>query len=161
TAEEGLRSGPMWDQDGVHEIFQSWRKIVDQYPGDRILVAEAWVAPAERLVRYIRSDEMHQAFNFVYLRAPWRPAEQRGVIANSLRTADSVGAPSTWVLSNHDVIRHATRLGYPPEEVLPHGIGAGDPPPDRELGLRRARAATRLILSLPGAAYLYQGEELG
>jgi alpha-glucosidase len=161
SEEEGLRSGPMWDQDGVHEIFQRWRKIIDGYPGDRILVAEAWVAPAERLVRYIRSDEMHQAFNFVYLRTPWRPADQRGAIANSLRAADSVGAPTTWVLSNHDVIRHATRLGYPADEVLPNGIGIGDPPPDRQLGLRRARAATLLILGLPGAAYLFQGEELG
>ncbi|HKS99385.1 MAG TPA: glycoside hydrolase family 13 protein, partial [Rugosimonospora sp.] len=161
SAEEGLRTGPMWDQDGVHEIFQSWRKILDLYAGDRILVAEAWVAPAERLVRYIRPDEMHQAFNFVYLRTPWRPGDQREAIATSLRTADSVGAPTTWVLSNHDVIRHPSRLGYPADEVLPHGIGAGDPPPDQELGLRRARAATTLILALPGAAYLYQGEELG
>jgi alpha-glucosidase len=72
-----------------------------------------------------------------------------------------VGAPTTWVLSNHDVIRHATRLGYAPDEVLPHGIGAGDPQPDRSLGLRRARAATLLMLALPGSAYLYQGEELG
>jgi alpha-glucosidase len=161
TEEQGLRSGPMWDQDGVHEIFQSWRKIVDGYPGDRILVAEAWVAPAERLIRYIRPDEMHQAFNFVYLRTPWRAGDQRDAIATSLRTADSVGAPTTWVLSNHDVIRHATRLGYPPSEVLPQGIGAGDPQPDRVLGLHRARGATLLILALPGAAYLYQGEELG
>jgi alpha-glucosidase len=161
TEEEGLRSGPMWDQDGVHEIFQSWRKILDQYPGDRILVAEAWVAPAERLVRYIRPDEMHQAFNFVYLRTQWAAANQRGAIANSLRAADSVGAPTTWVLSNHDVIRHATRLGYPPEEVLPNGIGIDDTQPDLALGLRRARAASLMILGLPGATYLYQGEELG
>jgi alpha-glucosidase len=161
SAEHGLRSGPMWDQDGVHEIFQSWRKIVDQYPGQRILVAEAWVAPAERLVRYIRSDEMHQAFNFVYLRTPWRAADQRAAITESLRTAGSVGAPTTWVLSNHDVIRHASRLGYPPAEELPLGIGRDDPQPDAELGLHRARAATMLILALPGAVYLYQGEELG
>ncbi|MDO9590114.1 MAG: DUF3459 domain-containing protein, partial [Microcella sp.] len=33
--------------------------------------------------------------------------------------------------------------------------------PDDELGLRRGRAATALMLSLPGSAYLYQGEELG
>jgi alpha-glucosidase len=161
AAEEGLHRGPMWDQDGVHEIFQSWRKIVDEYPGERILVAEAWVAPAERLVRYVRPDEMHHAFNFVYLLTPWRYADQCAAITNSLRTADSVGAATTWVLSNHDVIRHTTRLGYSPGEQLPRGIGVGDPQPDHVLGLHRARAATLLILGLPGATYLYQGEELG
>jgi alpha-glucosidase len=152
---------PMWDQDGVHDIFHTWRKILDSYPGERILVAEAWVSPPERLARYVRPDEMHQAFNFEYLRAPWRAGDQRAVITQSLTAADSVGAPTTWVLSNHDVVRHATRLGYPPEVELPHGVGRTDPQPDLRLGLRRARAATLLMLALPGSAYLYQGEELG
>jgi alpha-glucosidase len=159
--EEHLRLGPMWDQDGVHAVFQAWRKIVDGYPGERILVAEAWVSPPDRLARYIRADEMHQAFNFVYLLTPWHAAEQRAAITQSLGAVDSVQAPCTWVLSNHDVIRHATRLGYPIGESLPPGIGPGDPQPDQELGLRRARAASLLALALPGAAYLYQGEELG
>src|SRR6266511_3056104 len=104
---------------------------------------------------------MHQAFNFEYLQAPWRAATLREVISRSLAAADAVGAPSTWVLSNHDVIRHPTRLGYPPETQLPKGIGEDDPQPDGALGLRRARAATLLMLALPGSAYLYQGEELG
>jgi alpha-glucosidase len=104
---------------------------------------------------------MHQAFNFEYLQAPWQAAEQRAVITRSLAATTMVGATTTWVLSNHDVIRHATRLGYAPGTVLPQGVGAGDPAPDLNLGLRRARAATLLILALPGSAYLYQGEELG
>ena len=74
---------------------------------------------------------------------------------------DSVGAPTTWVLSNHDVVRHASRLGLPVGTRRPNGIGIGDPQPDAELGLRRARAATALMLALPGSSYLYQGEELG
>jgi alpha-glucosidase len=151
----------MWDQDGVHDIFRSWRKVVDQYPGERMLVAEAWVAPFERLARYVRPDEMHQAFNFAFLFTPWRAADQRSVIEESINRSKSVGAPTTWVLSNHDVVRHATRLGYPAGTPIPHGIGLGDPAPDTELGLRRARAATLLMLALPGSAYLYQGEELG
>ena len=71
--------------------------------------------------------------------------------------------PQTWVLSNHDVVRHATRLGYPqqPGRKDTEGIGADDPQPDTALGLRRARAATTVMLALPGSAYLYQGEELG
>ncbi|HEX6500593.1 MAG TPA: glycoside hydrolase family 13 protein [Micromonosporaceae bacterium] len=161
TADADAPRAPMWDQDPVHEIYRDWRKILDSYPGDRIMCAEAWVAPPERLARYVRPDEMHQAFNFEYLQTPWRAADLRAVVERSLRAGDSVGAPTTWVLSNHDVIRHATRFGYPPGTPLPKGIGVGDPQPDVALGLRRARAATLLMLALPGSAYLYQGEELG
>jgi alpha-glucosidase len=104
---------------------------------------------------------MHQAFNFEYLDTPWLPAELRAVIDSSLAATAAVGAPTTWVLSNHDVVRHATRLGYPAGTHRKPGIGAGDPQPDTGLGLRRARAATLQMLALPGSAYLYQGEELG
>ncbi len=152
---------PMWDQDGVHEIYRDWRRVLDGYPGGRILVAEAWVEPAERLARYVRPDEMHQAFNFEYLLASWTAPAQYAVITRSLEATDSVGAPTTWVLSNHDVVRHASRLGLPVGNPRPNGIGIGDPQPDAALGLRRARAATLLMLALPGSAYLYQGEELG
>ena len=160
-ATKGHRMGPMWDQDGVHDIFRRWRSIVDSYPGDRILVAEAWVGPQDRLARYVRPDELHQAFNFEYLLAAWRAPDQRTAITDSMDAFGSVGAPSTWVLSNHDVLRHPTRLGFPAGTALPNGLGTGDPVPDAALGLRRARAATLLMLGLPGAAYLYQGEELG
>jgi alpha-glucosidase len=157
---EGNRP-PMWDQDGVHEVYREWRRIIDEHPGERILVAEAWVQPAERLAAYVRSDEMHQAFNFEFLEAFWTSAAQYLVISRSLAAGEAVGATTTWVLSNHDVLRHASRLGMPIGTPRPHGIGADDPQPDAALGLRRARAATLLMLALPGSAYLYQGEELG
>jgi alpha-glucosidase len=152
---------PMWDQDGVHEIYRSWRRLLDKYSDDRILVAEAWVQPAERLAQYVRPDEMHQAFNFEYLQAAWEAPTQRNVIMRSLAATAAVGAPTTWVLSNHDVVRHASRLGLDVALILHKGIAAADPQPDQALGLRRARAATLLMLALPGSAYLYQGEELG
>ncbi|MER5702721.1 glycoside hydrolase family 13 protein [Micromonospora sp. NPDC002296] len=152
---------PMWDQDGVHEIYREWRRLLDEYPGERILVAEAWVEPAERLARYVRPDEMHQAFNFEYLLAAWTAPAQYAVVTRSLEATDKVGAPTTWVLSNHDVVRHASRLGLPVGTPKPNGIGIGDPQPDAALGLRRARAASLLMLALPGSAYLFQGEELG
>jgi alpha-glucosidase len=153
---------PYWDQDGVHEIYRAWRQVLEEYgTPDRILCAEAWVEPQSRAVRYVRPDEMHQAFNFDFLTAPWVANDLRAVIESSLRAADSVGAPSTWVLSNHDVVRHASRLGLPVGTPRPNGISAGDPQPDAALGLKRARAATTLMLALPGGAYLYQGEELG
>ncbi|MDV3220811.1 glycoside hydrolase family 13 protein [Intrasporangium sp.] len=161
-APEPTHYTPYWDQDGVHDIYRSWRRVLDSYgPPDRILCAEAWVEPQDRAARYVRSDEMHQAFNFDFLGTPWIAEDLVAVIERSLQAADAVGAPSTWVLSNHDVVRHASRLGFPPGTPRPNGIGAEDPQPDRELGLRRARAATTLMLGLPGSAYLFQGEELG
>ncbi|WP_082489938.1 alpha-amylase family glycosyl hydrolase [Frigoribacterium sp. Leaf172] len=153
---------PYWGQDGVHEIYRTWRTVLDEYPGDRVLVAEAWVEPLSRLADWVRPDEMHQAFNFSYLETGWSASEIRRVVDSSLEVFSSVGAPSTWVLSNHDVVRHASRLALTAENPQGHGIGplsAGLPIP--ELGLARARAATAVMLALPGSAYLYQGEELG
>jgi len=162
---------PMWDQDGVHEIYRAWRRILNSYnpidadgysgDDDRILCAEAWVDSQERAARYVRPDEMHQVFNFDFLQSQWRAANMRRSITKSFAATDSVGAPTTWVLSNHDVVRHASRLGLPVGTKRPNGIGVGDPQPDAALGLRRARAATALMLALPGSSYPYQGEELG
>ncbi|MFE1321696.1 glycoside hydrolase family 13 protein [Kitasatospora phosalacinea] len=147
---------PFFDQDGVHAIYRSWRQILDEYPGARIGVAEAWTPTVQRTANYVRPDELHQAFNFQYLGTGWDADALREVIDVSLDSMRPVQAPTTWVLSNHDVTRHATRFANPP------GLGtqirtAGD----RVLGLRRARAATLLMLALPGSAYIYQGEELG
>ena len=157
----GNHHGPMWDQEGVHEVYRAWHRVLAEYDGDRALVAEAWVEPMPRLARYLRADEMHQAFNFAFLTAAWSAPALREVITDALSAMDAVGAPTTWVLSNHDVVRHTSRLGLPQGEGMPGGIGAADPQPDEELGLRRARAAALLMLSLPGSAYVYQGEELG
>ncbi|KRD00746.1 MULTISPECIES: glycoside hydrolase family 13 protein [unclassified Streptomyces] len=164
---------PFFDQDGVHEIYRQWRLILDEYSGGkgpegpsaegrgretggRIFVAEAWTPTVERTANYVRPDELHQAFNFQYLSTAWDAKELREVVDRTLEAMRPVGAPATWVLSNHDVTRHATRFANPP------GLGtqirtAGD----RALGLRRARAASLLMLALPGSAYVYQGEELG
>ncbi|MFF1528574.1 glycoside hydrolase family 13 protein [Cellulomonas sp. NPDC058312] len=161
TVQGSGNQGPMFDQDGVHEIYRAWRAVLDEYDGDRMLVAEAWVEPLSRLARYVRPDEMHQAFNFAFLATGWDAPALRSVIAASYAVNDSVGAPTTWVLSNHDVVRHASRLGLADPSSRPNGIAAEDEQPDAELGLRRARAATLLLLGLPGSAYLYQGEELG
>ncbi|BBC37057.1 Alpha-glucosidase [Streptomyces graminofaciens] len=165
---------PFFDQDGVHAIYREWRLVLDEYAGNetgpeghslegrgretggRIFVAEAWTPTVERTANYVRPDELHQAFNFQYLGTYWDAAELKVVIDRTLDAMRPVNAPATWVLSNHDVTRHATRFANEP------GLGtqirlAGD----RALGLRRARAATLLMLALPGSAYVYQGEELG
>ena len=159
-------NAPYWDREGVHEVYRRWRTLLDGYSRltpdrPRVLCGEVNL-PVDRAVRYVRPDEMHQVFNFPYLRTPWRPELLRSVIDASLAAYGDVGAPATWVLANHDVVRTASRFGYPDDRPPPaSGVGARSPQPDPELGLRRARAAALLMLALPGSAYLYQGEELG
>lgn len=155
--------GPHWDQDGVHEVYRDWRKVLDEYGSDRMLCAEAWVLPLSKMAWYVREDEMNQAFNFGYLATQWDASSLHSVINESMDAFGGVGAPSTWVLSNHDVIRHASRFGLnAPTEGQPTGIGPKTPDkPDEVLGLNIARAATTMMLALPGSAYVYQGEELG
>lgn len=151
---------PFWGQEGVHEINRQWRKVLDDYEG-RAMCAEAWVMPLSRMAKWVREDEYHQTFNFGYLETPWEREKLQQVIDESLRAFGAVGAPSTWVLSNHDVIRHATRLAYDKVPKQGDGIGPDYEQPNTARGLRRARAATAFMLGLPGGAYIYQGEELG
>ncbi|MGH3504987.1 MAG: glycoside hydrolase family 13 protein [Nocardioidaceae bacterium] len=160
-----LAPHPAWDQDEVHEIYRGWRRVADSYDPPRIFVAEAWVADNTRLAQYTRPDELHTAFQFDLLRAPWRARALREVIDAALATSAEVGGSSTWVLSNHDVVREVTRYA---RSQPPHSVEGewdrgrwGDEPADLELGNRRARAAALLMLALPGSAYVYQGEELG
>ncbi|KRV47830.1 alpha-glucosidase [Wenjunlia vitaminophila] len=153
---------PYWDRDGVHEIFQGWRAVADSYADPRVFVAEAWAENPRRLARYVRPDELHTAFNFDYLMAPWRADHLRRVIDDSLGALGAVGAPATWVLSNHDVARHLSRYARPqPDGQVRSLADLAGLPADLELGARRARAAALLTLALPGGAYVYQGEELG
>lgn len=152
---------PYFDQPGVHAIYRDWNRVLAGYPGDRMLVAEAWVEPAEKLFHYVRPDEMQQAFNFDFLRAGWDARRLAASIKESLAQAGRVGAPSTWVLSNHDTVRHTTRFGLADPTQLPKGVSAQDEQPDELLGLKRGRAAILAMLALPGSAYLYQGDELG
>jgi alpha-glucosidase len=104
---------------------------------------------------------MQQAFNFDYLLTHWDAAEIKAVIDSSLAASAAVGAPTTWVMSNHDSVRHTSRYGLSKPGARPKGIAADGEQPDEALGLRRARAAAFLTLALPGSAYIYQGEELG
>jgi alpha-glucosidase len=159
---EGEASPPMWFQEEVHPIFRKWRQILDSYEGDRAMCGEAYVLPLSFMAKWVRHDEFNQTFNFRFLNSNWDAKTLFDNINESFEAFDGVGAPSTWVLNNHDVLRHASRFGG--LKVKPtdsDGVGPGDPQPDRELGLRRARGATLLMLALPGSSYIYQGEELG
>ena len=152
---------PHWDRDEVHEIIRGWRSVLDEYEGS-VMVAEAWVANWDRLARYLRPDEFHQVFAFEFLEAEWNAEAMRQAIQNSLDGAHSVGSVPTWVLSNHDVVRHPTRYALPNDVASKPWLLDGDRSVlNEDAGFRRARAATLLGLALPGSVYMYQGEELG
>ncbi|SEN14852.1 glycoside hydrolase family 13 protein [Nonomuraea pusilla] len=147
------------DLDGVHDVYRRWREVADEY-GGRVLIGEVWLPDQERFARYLRPDELHTAFNFDFLSCPWEPAALRRVIDLTLATHTPIGAPPTWVLSNHDVTRPVTRYGRA-DTAFEHGGRLHGTPSDLELGYRRARAAALLAMALPGSVYVYQGEELG
>jgi alpha-glucosidase len=151
---------PFWGQEGVHEVIRGFRKVANEYE-DRAMCAEAWILPLSKMAKWVRPDEYHQTFNFAYLETPWNPAKLRNVVDESLREFGNVGAPSTWVLSNHDVIRHVTRMAYDKVPKQGDGIGPNYPQPDEARGQRVGRAATAFMLGLPGSSYIYQGEEFG
>jgi alpha-glucosidase len=152
---------PFSDRDELHDVYRSWRALAGEYGGDRILIGELWLQDAERFARYLRPDEMHTAFNFEFLACPWQPGRLRECIDSTLAAHTPVGATATWVLSNHDVTRHVTRYGRADTKFEFAAKTRDIPQVDLELGTRRARAAALLTLSLPGAVYIYQGEELG
>jgi alpha-glucosidase len=159
---EGREAPPMWFQDEVHEIFRSWRKILEEYPGERAMCGEAYVLPLSLMAQWVRPDEFHQTFNFRFLDAAWELGPVKAAIDESFEAFGAVGAPSTWVLNNHDVVRSVSRFGGDyGRTTASDGIGPGNPQPDNDLGLAKARGAALFMLALPGAAYVYQGEELG
>lgn len=168
---------PLWDQPELEHLQKRWRAIADEYAGTalgpRIFVSEAYL-PLQRLVRHVRPGRLHSSFNFEFLQSEWDADSLRHVIDTSLAAHAGVGAPTTWVLNNHDVIRSVSRYGKPVSGRrfrATAGDGVSDDPhwqermaaspTDVALGRRRAAAAALLMLALPGGAYIYQGEELG
>jgi alpha-glucosidase len=154
---------PYWNQPGVHEIYRSWRKIFDSYPGDRMGVAEAWV-PGESLPLYLRPDELANSFNFQFLDSQWDAKILKKNIKDTFKNLEGTGAPASWVYENHDVTRKVNRFD--------RGLGGGGVSNAKQRygnlkkfslkrGTQRARAGALLMLALPGGAYIYQGEELG
>lgn len=129
----------VWDTDEVLAVYEDWRRVTDAYSPDRMLVGEVFLYDVARVAEYVGPHRLHQAFNFSVMRTPYDATLLRGTVQEALAAFDS----PTWVLSNHDLVRHATRYG------------------GGELGVRRGLSVTALMLALPGAPYLYQGEELG
>jgi alpha-glucosidase len=133
---------PRFNHPSVHEIHRGIRTIVDEYPG-AVTIGEVWVMDNVRWAEYLRPDELHLGFNFRLTKIDFDAAEIREAIQNSLAATAIESAIPTWTLSNHDVGREVTRYG------------------GGEIGLRRARAMAMVMLALPGAVFVYNGEELG
>src|SRR5439155_16033142 len=138
---EGYRQ--LWrfqlDQPGVHELMQELRVLVDEYPGDRVLVGE------DEDVAYhgTGDDELHLVFNFPLMRAgTLTPAHVRANQAERLSKLPH-GAWPCNTLGNHDSPRVWSRYG--------------DGVHDAEL----ARLHLALLLALKGTPFLYNGEEIG
>lgn len=151
---------PHIDRDELHDIYRDWRAVADEYDGERVLVGEVWLEDAERFARYLRPGELHTAFNFGFMTQPWSAQAMRDSITRTLAEHAPVGAPATWVLSNHDVTRPATRYGRADSSFAFDRKRFGTPT-DAERGRKRARAAALLVAALPGSLYIYQGDELG
>jgi alpha-glucosidase len=155
---------PKDDSSPVHEIYRRFRTVMDEYPGDRMAVIETGAAD-EIVALFVRPDEMHLAFNFRFVHAGFDGPALRAAIDSSLAANAKVGAPTTWVTDNHDTPRSVSRLGQ--NAVLAGAYVPGTMASgifqevDLELGLRRARALALVLLALPGAAYVYNGQELG
>jgi alpha-glucosidase len=127
------------DQPQVHDVYRAWRRILNRYQPARVLVGE--IFEPSRLKRYILPDQLDMAFALV--RAPWSASRWKDSIEVDRHASPGPIAAPSWTQSNHDVVRHVTRLGG--------GV----------VGRARARAALLLLLGLPGQVFLYQGEELG
>jgi alpha-glucosidase len=133
---------PRFNHDSVHDIHRGIRTVLNDYP-HAVAIGEVWVFDNEQFAKYLRPDELHLGFNFRLVRAEFDPVDIRHAIENSLAAAALATATPTWTLSNHDVEREVTRYG------------------GGELGLSRARAMALVMLALPGAVFIYNGEELG
>ena len=159
-ATPGPGEHPFTDRDALHEVYRGWRRVAQEYAEPRVLVGEIWLPDRERFAAYLRPDELHTAFNFDFMTRPWEAKALRESIEGTLEAHAPVGAPPTWVLSNHDVTRPVTRYGRS-DSAFAFETKRFGTPTDLELGTRRARAAALLVAALPGCLYLYQGDELG
>lgn len=155
----------LWNQPGVHSIFRRWRSIADSYEPPRNLLGEVWLQPAQ-IADYIRPDELHQAFYFDLMQQPFEAAAFRRSVSEGLDALSADSGTPTWTLNSHDVHRAVSRYGLIEPEILRTSdtnalTTRARGKVDVDLGVARAKAALLYILALPGAVYLYQGEELG
>ena len=121
----------------VHEIYRRWQEVAADYDPKPTLMGETYV-PLDDVFAYWRHLDLVQSFDF--LNAEFTLSELRPVVERTL-AALPPGRRACWFGSNHDHSRMATRWA--------HG------------NLEKHRAALFVLLTLPGTAILYQGDEIG
>ncbi len=152
-----------------HDVWKHWRTVIDDYerthPGRHLVTISESYGKPEVVLEFLKGDEFHQSFAFDLMLITWLAAPMRKAITDSIDLLAAVGGTPAWTLNNHDTQRVVTRLGRlnanDPAAFTGHNLMYVDAPIDLELGRRRARAAITLTAALPGALYLFQGEELG
>jgi alpha-glucosidase len=134
----GLSHVPLNDRPETHQLLHGIRSVLDAHPTEAVSVGEVYLLDTAAVASYLADDQLHLAFNFRPLLTRWNAHRWR----RQVEVAQAEHRPDqwpTWVLSNHDNPRHATRYGSE----------------------ARARAAAVLLLTLRGTPFLYAGEELG
>jgi alpha-glucosidase len=156
-------SDPLYDRDEVHTIYEEWRSVFDEYTPPRMAVAETWHPTSHRTYHYARPTELGQVFDFSLSKCAWDRDQFEAAVRRSLGHHLGGDGGLTWVLSSHDTVRHASRFALPADVSIDSWLlsDGSQPSIDPVVARRRARAATLLMLALPGSPYLYQGEELG
>ncbi|MGA2009398.1 MAG: alpha-amylase family glycosyl hydrolase [Solirubrobacteraceae bacterium] len=125
----------------VHDVYRAWRSLAREYTPERLLLGETWVFSPDELARfYGQDDELQLAFNFAFAFAPFDADALSRVVTDTLASLRPDSCP-VWHGSNHDTSRFPTRWCE------------GDP--------ARVRLALVVLLTLPGTATLYYGDELG
>src|SRR5919204_258684 len=125
----------------VHDVLRRWRTLANSYDPPRILLGETYVLDIRTMGRfYGTGDELHLAFNFTYIHAPFAAEALAEVVAESELIIPDVGWP-VWTVSNHDVSRVMTRWC------------GGDE--------RKLRCVLLSLLTLRGTPVMYYGDEIG
>ncbi|PKA02005.1 alpha-glucosidase [Leptospira levettii] len=134
------------DRPEMHGILRRMRKLLDSYSEKRMFVGEIMQDfPGNVLLPATycgRNDELHLAFNFMFLFSPWK-AERFYQIVKDFESALGEDNWPNYTLSNHDFPRHITRYEKGDET------------------LDRAKLAACMMLTLRGTPFLYYGEEIG
>lgn len=129
------------NQPQVHDVLRRWRALCREFDPEPVLLGETYVLDVRELRPYYGAgDELHLAFNFPFVHAPFRAEVLASIVAEAEALLPADAWP-VWTASNHDVSRFPTRWCAGSEQLV--------------------RCALLILLTLRGTPVLYQGDEIG